>query len=133
MSGATDNNDSVKSTPGTCMYHLTTLINFRRIIPSDSSLLLNTHLTGTGFMPLAFTMLIFVEIHAFIDRNISLHKPRKFSTNSIWTCHHFLEGISLSSVCRNRRTAIPLNFFIFVFHDWNDPGVSHYFIVTLDN
>ena len=50
------------------MYPLTTFLQFRQIKPSESSFLLNTHLTGTGFVPLDFTTLIFFGIQAFLDR-----------------------------------------------------------------
>ena len=68
MSDATGENDSVKSIPGTCVYPLTTFLNFRLINTSDYFLLLNTHLTGTGFMSLSFTKLLFVGIQAFLYR-----------------------------------------------------------------
>ena len=58
----------MKSTTWTCMYPLTTFLDFRRIHLSVSPLLLNTHLTVTGFLPFSFTMLLFVGIHAFLDR-----------------------------------------------------------------
>ena len=70
VSYATVDNDSVKLTPGTCMYPLTTFTDFIRINLSGSSLLLNTHLTGTGFLPFDFTMIPFVIIYAFIDRQL---------------------------------------------------------------
>ena len=68
VSDATGDNDYVKSNPGAFMYPLTTCIDFRRIKPSASSLLLNTHLPGTAFLPLVFTTLHFVQIQAFLDR-----------------------------------------------------------------
>ena len=43
---STGENGSVQSTPGNCMYNLTTFINFKQINPSGSSLLSNTQLTG---------------------------------------------------------------------------------------
>ena len=67
MSDATVDNDSVKATQGTCMYPLTTFIDFILIGISDSYLLLNTHLSGTGFLYLSFATLLFVIIHAFLD------------------------------------------------------------------
>ena len=70
LSDVTGENDSVKFTPGTCMYPLTTFIDCRRIKLSASSLLLNTHLTGTVFILLDFTTLLFVGIQAFLDRNL---------------------------------------------------------------
>ena len=70
VSDATDNNDSVKSTQGTCMYPLTTFLDFRQIKPSGYSLLINTHLIGTGFLTFAFKALIFVIIHDFLDRKL---------------------------------------------------------------
>ena len=69
VSDSNGKNESVKSTSGNCMYPLTTFLYFRRINPSGSSLLLNTHLIGTGFIPLYFKALHFVVIHAFLDRN----------------------------------------------------------------
>ena len=54
VSDATGDNDSVKSTPKTCIYSLTTFIDFRRIKPPASSLILNTHLTEMCFLPLDF-------------------------------------------------------------------------------
>ena len=65
---ATGENDSVPSTPGTCMYPLTTLLNFIQINTSGYSLLLNTHLTSTKSLPFAFTMLLLIGIHSFLDR-----------------------------------------------------------------
>ena len=70
VSDATGENESIKSTPGTCIYLLTTFIEFIRINLSGSSLLLNNHLTGTGFIPFSFTTVLFVWIHAFIYRKI---------------------------------------------------------------
>ena len=74
VSDTTGKNDFVKSTPGTCMYPLTTFLEFRRIYPSAYSLLFNTHLTYDGFIPLAFMAIIFVVIHAFMTENYLLHK-----------------------------------------------------------
>ena len=68
MSNATGKNDSVKSNPGTCMYPLTKIFNFRRINPSAYSLFLSTYLIDPGFMTLGFMMLLFFGIHAFLDR-----------------------------------------------------------------
>ena len=68
VSDATGKNESIKSTPGTCIYLLTTFIEFIRINPAGSSLLLNNHLTGTGFITFAFTTVLFVGIRAFIYR-----------------------------------------------------------------
>ena len=70
VSDATGDNDSVKSTPGTCMYRLATFLDFRRINPSGSSLLLQIHLTGTGYLPFDFTTILFVGVYAFIDRKL---------------------------------------------------------------
>ena len=70
VSDVTGDNESVKSTPVTCMYPLTTFPEFIWINPSGSSLLLNTHLTGTVFIPFSFAILIFVVINAFIDRKL---------------------------------------------------------------
>ena len=70
MSDATRENDSVNSIPWTCKYTLTTFLDFRQNNPSASSLLLNTHFTGTGFLHLDFTTLLFVGIQAFLDRKI---------------------------------------------------------------
>ena len=81
VSNSTGNNDPVKSTPGTSVYPLTKFIEFRRLNPSGSSLLLNTYLTGTGFLSLDFKLILFVGIHALLDRKFSLQKWRKLSTN----------------------------------------------------
>ena len=82
MSNATGENDSVKYTPWTCVYPLTKFLDFRRIKPSASSLLLNTHLTGTGFLPLAFmAFLFFSESRSFLIENYLLLISQKFSTN----------------------------------------------------
>ena len=35
---------------------------------SGSSLLLNNHFTGTGFLHIAYTVLLLIVIHAFLDR-----------------------------------------------------------------
>ena len=77
---ATVENDSVNSTPGTCMYSLNKLLDFGRINPSVSSSLLNTHLTGTVFLPFAFHMIFLIGIHAFLDR--------KFFTSEIADIFH---------------------------------------------
>ena len=70
LSNVTEKNDSVESTPGTYMYPLTIFLGFRLIKPSASSLLLNTHLTGTGFLTLTFMTLIFFGIQAVLDRKL---------------------------------------------------------------
>ena len=70
VSDVTDRNDSVTSTPGICMYPLTTFLYFRIINLSGSSFLLNTHFTGTGFITFAFTTLLFVVIHNFLGRKL---------------------------------------------------------------
>ena len=67
---AIGDNDSVKSIPGTCMYPLTKFLDFWKNNPSWSSLILNTHLKGTGFLILVFTTLLFVIIPAFLDRKL---------------------------------------------------------------
>ena len=56
-----------------------------------------------------------------------------FPLMSIWPCHCFLECLGIFSSRRNRRTARPLDFFVFLFHNHNDYGVSCHFIVTLDD
>ena len=70
VSDVTVDNESMKSNPGTCKYPLTTFIYFRKINMSGSSLLLKTHFSGTGFIPFAFMTLIFIVIHAFLDRKL---------------------------------------------------------------
>ena len=52
------------------MYPLTMFLNFRRINISGSSLILNNHLTGPPFLPFYFMILLFVVIHAFLDRKL---------------------------------------------------------------
>ena len=68
VSDATVENDSLESTTGNCMYPLTTFLDFRQTNPSASFLLLNTQLTGTEFLTLAFTTILFIVIHAYLDR-----------------------------------------------------------------
>ena len=68
VSDATGYNNSVKSNTGTCMYLLTTFIDFRLINLSASSLLLSSHLIGTRFIPLDFMILLFIGIQAFLER-----------------------------------------------------------------
>ena len=63
----TGESDSMWSTTDTCVYPLTTLINFKRISPSDFSLLFNIHFTGNGFLPSAFTLIPLMVIHALLD------------------------------------------------------------------
>ena len=52
------------------MYPLTPFFYLRQINLSGSSLLLNTHLTGTGFLPFDFMTLLFVGIDTFIHRKL---------------------------------------------------------------
>ena len=68
VSDATGDNDYVNSTPVVCIYPLTTFLDFIRINPPGSSLLLNDHLIGTVFLPFAFTALLFIIIHSFLER-----------------------------------------------------------------
>ena len=72
MSIAAGKNDSVSSTPGNCIYPLNEFIDFKRISPSGSYLLLNTHFTGTGFIPFTFTLILLIGIHAFIEKIVYL-------------------------------------------------------------
>ena len=91
MSDVTGENDSVKSTPGTCMYPLTKFIDFRRIKPSASYLLLNTHLTDTGFIPLDFTTLLLFGIQAFLDKQL-------FTSDIADIFHKFPFGLVIASL-----------------------------------
>ena len=49
------------------MYPLTTFIDFKRMNPSGSLLILNNYLTCTGFIHFYFTVLLLIGIHAFLD------------------------------------------------------------------
>ena len=60
----------VQSTPGTCIYPFTNFLDLNHIYPSGSSLLLNAHFTGTGFLTLYFTVNILVRIQAFFYRKL---------------------------------------------------------------
>ena len=57
-------------TPGYFIYTVTKFLEFKRIDPSCSSLQLNTHFIGTGFLHLAFTWLILIAIQAILDRKL---------------------------------------------------------------
>ena len=70
VSDTTGENGSGNSTPGNFMYPLTTFLDFKPTNPSVSSLLLNTHFAGTVFTTLYLTMILFVVIYAFLDKNI---------------------------------------------------------------
>ena len=115
------------------MYPLTTFIYLKHIKPPVSSLLLNTHLTFTVFLSFAFTMLLLVVIHAFLDRKLFTSEITYSFQISIWTCRCFLEYLSLSCVRINLRTVFLLDLISFVFHyDPNDPCVSSLFIFSFD-
>ena len=131
VSDATGENDSVKSTPRTWMYPFIKFLDFRRIKPSASSLLFNTHLTSTVCLPLDFTTLFSLESSTFLIKIIYFWYSRNFPQISIWHRHRFLEGIRFSSVHRNWRTAHSLNFVIFLLHDWNESRVYRYLIISL--
>ena len=83
MSVVTGENDSVKSTHGTCIYPLTKFINFKRIIPWVSSLLLNTHF--------AFTLFLLIRIHDFLDREL-------LTSEIADMFHKFLFGLDIASM-----------------------------------
>ena len=68
VSIVTGENDSIQPTPGTRMCLLTTFIDFNQIKPSGSSLILSSHLKGTGFLLVAFTMILLIKIRTFLDR-----------------------------------------------------------------
>ena len=134
VSDANCENYSVKSTPGTCMYPLTTFLDFGWINPSGSYLLLNNQFTGTDFLPFAFTTLLFVRIHIFLDRKLLTSEIADiFYKFPFGLANRFLEGLRFFNARRNRRTACPMYFVLFVFHDQNDSSVSSHFIFSLDD
>ena len=94
-------NNSVWSTPGTCMYPLTTFFGLKRIKPSVSSLLLNNHLTGTCFLTFTFTVPLLVVIHVFLGVNFYFRNCCHFPYISVYPCNCFLEGLGFSCVRRN--------------------------------
>ena len=67
VSGATGENDYIQFDPGTFIYPLTMLLDFKRIYPSGYSLILNTHFTVTAFLPLDFNYILLIGTQIFLD------------------------------------------------------------------
>ena len=81
VSDATGENYTMNLANGTRMHHFTTFIESIIINLSVSSFLINTQLTGNGFLNLSFTAFFFVRIQAFLDENNSLLISQTFFTH----------------------------------------------------
>ena len=81
ISVVTDENDSMQLNTRTCIYPLTTFLNFKRINPSWSYLLLNIHFKGTEFLSLAFTFIILIRIYAYLERTFFTSEISDISMN----------------------------------------------------